>query len=132
MVVNLARINKIPGDWGLEVGTGRGQKNTSINRVCQVDIDEYYEHKHQELSPEDASTGSTSVRGHLQVHFRTLASDGIVFYDGFFKTLFASYARTRGHLKRTRMTPPSTAAFRTVTREPIVVTFIKGIKTAAE
>ena len=58
MDVNLARINKIPGDWGLEVGTlAEVYKNTSINRVCQVDISENYEHKHQDLSPEDASKG---------------------------------------------------------------------------
>lgn len=36
MDVNLARVNRIPGDWGLEVGTlAEVYRNTSINRVCQ-------------------------------------------------------------------------------------------------
>jgi glucosyl-3-phosphoglycerate synthase len=81
MDVKLARINKIPGDWGLEVGTlAEVYKNTSINRVCQVDIAENYEHKHQELSPEDASKGLNKMCVDIcKSIFRTLASEGIVF-----------------------------------------------------
>ncbi len=96
MSVNLARINKIPGDWGLEVGTlAEVYKNTSINRVCQVDISDSYEHKHQELSPDDASKGLNRMCIDIaKLIFRTLASEGIVFSDGFFKTLLATYSRT--------------------------------------
>ena len=134
--MNLARINKIPGDWGLEVGTlAEVYKNTSINRVCQVDIAENYEHKHQELSPEDASKGLNKMCVDIcKSIFRTLASEGIVFSDGFFKTLFATYARTaQDHLKRYE-DDASINGLRFDRHEESlsVETFIKGIKTAAE
>jgi glucosyl-3-phosphoglycerate synthase len=136
MDVNLARINKIPGDWGLEVGTlAEVYKNTSINRVCQVDIAENYEHKHQELSPEDASKGLNKMCVDIcKSIFRTLASEGIVFSDGFFKTLFATYARTaQDHLKRYE-DDASINGLRFDRHEESlsVETFTKGIKTAAE
>ncbi len=69
MDVELARVNRIPGDWGLEVGVlAEVYKNTSLRRVCQVDIAENYEHKHQVLSPDDASKGLHKMsHGHLQV-----------------------------------------------------------------
>jgi glucosyl-3-phosphoglycerate synthase len=55
MVVELARINRIPGDWGLEVETlAEVFRNYSLRRVCQAEICETYEHKHQSLSAEDA------------------------------------------------------------------------------
>jgi glucosyl-3-phosphoglycerate synthase len=136
MDVNLARINKIPGDWGLEVGTlAEVYKNTSTNRVCQVDIAENYEHKHQELSPEDASKGLNKMCVDIcKSIFRTLASEGIVFSDGFFKTLFATYARTaQDHLKRYE-DDASINGLRFDRHEESlsVETFTKGIKTAAE
>jgi glucosyl-3-phosphoglycerate synthase len=96
MDVDLARVNRIPGDWGLEVGVlAEVYRNTSTRRVCQVDIAENYEHKHQELSPEDASKGLHKMCVDIcKTMFRTLASEGIVFSEGFFKTLVATYVRT--------------------------------------
>ena len=136
MDVNLARINKIPGDWGLEVGTlAEVYKNTSINRVCQVDIAENYEHKHQELSPEDASKGLNKMCVDIcKSIFRTLASEGIVFSDGFFKTLFATYARTAQDLLKRYEDDASINGLRFDRHEESlsVETFTKGIRRAAE
>jgi glucosyl-3-phosphoglycerate synthase len=54
MQTDLARANRIPSDWGLEIGVlSEVRRNTSIKRVCQVDIAENYEHKHQSLSPDN-------------------------------------------------------------------------------
>jgi glucosyl-3-phosphoglycerate synthase len=96
MDVELARVNRIPGDWGLEVGVlAEVYKNTSLRRVCQVDIAENYEHKHQVLSPDDASKGLHKMSVDIcKSVFRTLASEGIVFSDGFFKSLVATYVST--------------------------------------
>lgn len=96
MDINLARVNRIPGDWGLEVGVlAEVARNTSSQRVCQVDIAENYEHKHQELSPENASKGLHKMCVDISKSiFRTLVSEGIVFSEGFFKTLVATYVRT--------------------------------------
>lgn len=136
MDINLARVNKIPGDWGLEVGTlAEVYRNTSINRVCQVDIADNYEHKHQSLSAEDASKGLHKMCVDIcKSIFRTLASEGIVFSDGFFKTLVATYARTaQDMLKRYEDDASINGLFFDRHEESLAVdTFTKGIKRAAE
>ena len=59
MDTDMARVNRIPWDWGLEVGSlAEVYRNYSPRRVCQVDIAETYEHKHQALSAEDPEKGS--------------------------------------------------------------------------
>ncbi len=95
MVTELARVNRIPWDWGLEVGVlAEVYRNYSPRRVCQVDIAENYEHKHQPLSENDPSTGLTKMSIDIAKSlFRTLASEGIVFSDGFFKTLVVTYQK---------------------------------------
>ncbi|MCK4846558.1 MAG: glycosyl transferase [Deltaproteobacteria bacterium] len=95
MIADIARINRIPWDWGLEVGVlAEVHRNYSSKRVCQVDIADNYEHKHQPLSSDDATTGlmrmSIDITKSL---FRTLAADGIVFSEGFFKTLVVTYKK---------------------------------------
>lgn len=94
--VDLARSNRIPGDWGLEVGVlAEVYRNTSIKRVCQIDIADNYEHKHQALSPTDSGKGLHKMCVDIcKSIFRTLGSEGIVYSDGFFKTLLAAYVRT--------------------------------------
>jgi len=44
MDVDLARVIRIPGDWGGEVGVlAEVYRNISFRRVCQVNITENYE-----------------------------------------------------------------------------------------
>jgi glucosyl-3-phosphoglycerate synthase len=136
MDVDLARVNRIPGDWGLEVGVlAEVYRNTSIRRVCQVDIAETYEHKHQELSPEDETKGLHKMCVDIcKSIFRTLASEGIVFSEGFFKTLVATYVRTaQDMLKRYEDDAAINGLFFDRHEESLAVdTFTKGIKKAAE
>lgn len=136
MDIDLARVNRIPGDWGLEVGVlAEVYRNTSVRRVCQVDIAENYEHKHQELSADDASKGLHKMCVDIcKTFFRTLASEGIVFSDGFFKTLVATYVRTsQDMLKRYQDDAAVNGLFFDRHEESLSVeTFTNGIKSAAE
>ncbi|OGS97368.1 MAG: glycosyl transferase [Gallionellales bacterium RBG_16_56_9] len=95
MTTDLARVNRIPWDWGLEVGSlGEVHRNYSPRRVCQVDIAATYEHKHQALSPDDAGKGLMKMAVDIcKSIFRTLASEGVVFSDGLFKSLLVTYLR---------------------------------------
>lgn len=95
MITDMARVNRIPWDWGLEVGAlAEVYRNYSPRRVCQVDIAETYEHKHQTLSAEDPAKGLMKMTVDIcKSIFRTLASEGVVFSDGFFKTLSVAYLR---------------------------------------
>jgi glucosyl-3-phosphoglycerate synthase len=136
MDIDMARINKIPGDWGLEVGVlAEVYRNTSLRRVCQVDIAENYEHKHQILSPEDATRGLHKMCVDIcKSIFRTLASEGIVFSDGLFKSLVATYVRTaQDMLKRYEDDAAINGLFFDRHEESLAVdTFTNGIKRAAE
>ena len=91
----LARSNRIPSDWGLEVGTlAEVFRNTSIKRVCQVDLCGRYEHKHQSLSLEDSAKGLLKMATDiLTAIFRILSSRGEVFQMGHFVTLRSAYLR---------------------------------------
>ncbi len=96
MITDLARINRIPWDWGLEVGVlAEVFRNCSLRRICQVDLTDNYEHKHQELSSDDPSKGllrmATDIAKNL---FRNLASEGIDLSESLLKTLRATYLRT--------------------------------------
>jgi glucosyl-3-phosphoglycerate synthase len=136
MDVDLARVNKIPGDWGLEVGVlAEVYRNTSLRRVCQVDITENYEHKHQILSAEDATKGLHKMCVDISKSvFRTLASEGIQFSDGFFKTLVATYVRTaQDMLKRYEDDAAINGLFFDRHEESLAVdTFTNGIRKASE
>jgi glucosyl-3-phosphoglycerate synthase len=95
MTTDLVRINRIPADWGLEMGTlCEVFRNVTNRRICQVDLAETYEHKHQALSADDASRGLTKMALDIAKSlFRNLATEGIVLSDAHFKTLAVRYLR---------------------------------------
>jgi len=95
MQVNLARVNRIPSDWGLEVGVlAEVYRNCSLKRVCQADIAENYEHKHQDLSSGDPSKGLMKMAVDIaKTLFRVLASEGATFSPGAMQTLWVRYVR---------------------------------------
>lgn len=86
----------IPSDWGLEIGVlSEMHRNYSIDHLCQVDIAHNYDHKHQELSPDDDQQGLSKMSIDIaKALFRNLASRGIVFSMETFRTIKASYLKT--------------------------------------
>lgn len=96
MYSEMARINRIPADWGLEVGVlAEVYRNHSTKRICQVDIADNYEHKHQALSADDPQKGLVRMTVDVaKTMFRTLAAEGVVLSSGIFRTLQAQYVRT--------------------------------------
>jgi glucosyl-3-phosphoglycerate synthase len=96
MTTELVRANRIPADWGLEVGVlAEVYRNCSLKRICQVELVENYDHKHQELSQHDANAGlHRMVRDIAASLIRNLASYGVEFDSGFLNTLIAAYVRT--------------------------------------
>lgn len=96
MHVDLIRSIRIPGDWGLEVGVlAEVYRNCALRRICQVDIAENYEHKHQVMSADNPEKGLMKMCVDIcKSLFRTLASEGVKFSSGFLPTLLATYGRT--------------------------------------
>lgn len=93
---NLARSNRIPSDWGLEVGTlAEVFRNTSIKRVCQADLCRLYEHKHQSASLDNKQAGLMKMAiDILTTVYRTLASQGVILSEDTFITLRSLFLRT--------------------------------------
>ena len=96
MTTELARANRIPADWGLEVGVlAEVYRNCSLKRICQVELVKNYDHKHQDLSERDPTLGlHRMVRDIAASLIRNLASYGVEFESGFLNTLIAAYVRT--------------------------------------
>ena len=92
MVRDLAWINRIPGDWGLEVGVlSEVYRNCALRRICQADIADAYEHKHQLLSPDNADQGLLKMCVDITKSlFRNLASEGMVLSEAGLKALRAA------------------------------------------
>ena len=95
MVTDLAWRNRIPSDWGLEVGVlAEIYRNCTLTGICQADLADNYEHKHQDLSADDASKGLMKMTADIAKSlFRTLAGEGVVFSEGFFKSLSTTYVK---------------------------------------
>jgi len=93
MVRDLAWTNRIPGDWGLEIGVlAEVYRNCALRRICQADIADTYDHKHQHLSQENPEAGLLKMCVDITKSlFRNLASEGVVLTDGILKTLRATY-----------------------------------------
>jgi len=91
----LARRMRLPSDWGLEIVTlFEVLRHRSTNRVCQVEIAEGYDHKHQDLSPDDPAAGLHRMAKDVVKHLlRTLAAAGVVLSDGLLRSLTAAYQR---------------------------------------
>lgn len=96
LTTDLVRANRIPSDWGLEVGVlAEVFRNSSLKRVCQVELVENYDHKHQALSENDPRQGlHRMVVDIAAALIRNLASYGVEFDAGFLNTMIAAYVRT--------------------------------------
>lgn len=95
MKTDLAGINRIPSDWGLEVGSlAEVFRNVAAKRICQVDLADNYDHKHQEVSAHDPTGGLLKMCADISKSlFRTLSSEGVTFSENLFSTLISTYLR---------------------------------------
>lgn len=87
---------RIPSDWGLEVGVlSEAWRNLAPKSVCQVEISDNYDHKHQVVSEDDSSAGLSRMSIDIAKSiFRKLAADGTVFSEEIFRSLKATYYRS--------------------------------------
>jgi glucosyl-3-phosphoglycerate synthase len=86
---------RIPSDWGLEIGVlSEMHRNYANNRLCQVDIADIYDHKHQDLSPDNDEGGLSKMSIDIsKALFRKLATHGKTFNTETFRSIKATYFR---------------------------------------
>jgi glucosyl-3-phosphoglycerate synthase len=92
---NFVKTLRIPSDWGLEVGVlSEVYRTLARSSVCQVDIADQYDHKHQELSEDDATRGLTRMSIEIAKSlYRKLATEGITLSTEDFRSVKAAYYR---------------------------------------
>jgi len=98
---DLARGVRMPGDWGLEVGMlVEVYHNTTVRKICQVDLGSNFEHKHQHLGRQVDDPEPTVDKGLMKMAreialslFASISSEGIVMDSGVLKTLRLTYER---------------------------------------
>ena len=92
---NLLPRLRIPSDWGLEIGVlSEMQRNHSSNRICQVDLAQKYDHKHQDLSENDDNSGLSRMSIDItKALIRKLATQGNIFTLETFRSIKATYYR---------------------------------------
>jgi glucosyl-3-phosphoglycerate synthase len=92
---DLASRMRLPSDWGLEiVSLFEALRHRAAVRICQVEIADRYEHKHQDLSRDDPSRGLNRMARDVSTHLlRTLAAAGVVLSAGLLESLQAAYQR---------------------------------------
>ena len=86
---------RIPSDWGLEMGViSEMHRNYSTRLICQVDIADTYDHKHQDLSADDQEKGLSKMSSDIaRSLFRKMATQGTVFSAETIRTIKATYDR---------------------------------------
>jgi glucosyl-3-phosphoglycerate synthase len=133
--LDVVRRTRMPSDWGVEVGMlAEVFRVTSPKAICQVEIGERFDHKHQELSPRDASKGLNKMAIDIaRCIFRTVAAEGIRMDSGLFDTLLSAYLRKAEDTIRFYHADAEIngLAFDRHQEELAVATFVRGIRTAA-
>ena len=92
---NLMSDMRIPCDWGIEIGIlSEMQRNQASNRICQVDLADTYDHKHQDLSIEDQTKGLSKMSiDIIKTLIKKLATQGNSFSLETFRSIKATYYR---------------------------------------
>ncbi|ACT13093.1 MULTISPECIES: glycosyl transferase [Pectobacterium] len=87
---------RIPSDWGLEIGVlSEIHRGTATRRICQVDIADRYDHKHQPMSEDDPNAGLQRMAADItKALYRKLAILGVNITSDSFRVLRATYYRT--------------------------------------
>ncbi len=91
--VDLARGLNIAYDWGLEVATlSQVYDQLTTRQIAQIDLAPNYEHKHQELSPDDTDRGLHRMVVDIAKFYLTyMRSHGVPLDDAFVDMLLHTY-----------------------------------------
>jgi glucosyl-3-phosphoglycerate synthase len=95
MGLDVVRRVRIPYDWALEVGMlSEVFRNCAPRAICQSELCENYDHKHQDLSVRDPARGLNKMATDIaRSFFNRMAAEGIKLDTGFFDTLMSAYMR---------------------------------------
>ncbi len=133
---DLVRRVRIPSDWALEVGLlAEVFRNCAARAICQAELCDNYDHKHQELSSRDPDKGLNKMAVDIvRTFFRQMAAEGIKLDAGLFDTLLSAYMRQAEDTLRFYAADAAINGLRYPRHEEegAVATFVRSIRTAAK
>lgn len=134
--LDLVRRLRIPSDWALEVGLlSEVFRNCAPRAICQSELCDNYDHKHQELSVRDPSRGLNKMASDIaESFFHRMAAEGIKLDTGVFDTLMSAYMRQAEDTLRFYAADAALNGLRYPRHEEetAVATFVRSIRTATK
>lgn len=134
--LDLVRRLRIPSDWALEIGMlSEVFRNCAPRAICQSELCDNYDHKHQELSVRDASKGLSKMAADIaQSFFHRMASEGIKLDTGVFDTLLSAYMRQAEDTLRFYAADAAVNGLKYARHEEetAVATFVRSIRIATK
>ncbi len=93
LLTRLARGINVAYDWGLEVSTlAEVYHRVMPRKICQIDLAINYEHKHQDLSPDDAGKGLHRMVVDIgKFYLNYMRSHGVALDDPFVDMIQQTY-----------------------------------------
>jgi glucosyl-3-phosphoglycerate synthase len=133
---DVVRRVRIPHDWAVEIGMlAEVFRNTAPRAICQSELCDNYDHKHQELSPRDVDRGLNKMATDIvKTFFRRMAAEGIKLDTGVFDTLLSAYSRQAEDTLGFYASEAAINGLRYPRHEEAtaVATFVRSIRSAAE
>ncbi|WP_416396893.1 glycosyl transferase [Allohahella sp. A8] len=101
MMASAVPDTRLPSDWGLEIGLLCDiYHRYSTNQICQVDIADRYDHKHQPLG-DDAEGGLVKmVKDIASTLLKQISAEGAVVDEGVLSALHSTYLRSANEMSR--------------------------------
>lgn len=133
--VDVVRRVRIPHDWALEVGLlSEVFRNSAPRAICQTELCDNYDHKHQELAPRDVDRGLNKMAVDIsKSFFHRMAAEGIKLDTGLFDTLLSTYMRQAEDTLRFYSADAAVNGLQYPRHdeETAVATFVRSIRVAA-
>ena len=130
-----ARRLRVPRDWALELGIlAETYRHCAPRAVCQAELCDNYDHKHQNLSPRDPSRGLHKVAREVALaFFRSVSGEGVKVDASLLDTLLAAYQRHAAEALRLYSADALINSLEYPQRdeELAVTTFVRAIQEAA-
>jgi len=92
-ISDVGRSIRISPTWGLEISIlSEIYQSVNLNKICQVEIMDTYEHKHNTIDAKKPNEGLLKMAADIaKTTFRVLVQDGVVMSEAFYRTLLATY-----------------------------------------
>ncbi len=136
MRLDLARVSRMPANWGLEVGMlAEAYRNCGAATICQTELCANYDHKHQVLSAGHPDKGLMRMSVEIgQTLLRALGAEGVVLTDAAMNALAVRYVRIaqdtiRGYQADALI---NTLSFDRHGEELMIEAFVEGLRIACK